>query len=231
MSARHPHSLIHRRELLAGAGAAGLSAIPIAACGQPRAPATSPRLIAGTACPATPRQTEGPFYFDPRLVRADMTEGRPGVPLALRLQVVDADGCALAERARVDVWHCDAAGAYSGYERERTGGETWLRGTQIADQEGIVAFRTVYPGWYQGRAPHIHFKSWLGDGRELTSQLYFPDALSDRIYANAPYAGRGGRPLRNAEDGIFRRLGGAAPMAEVRPGAGGYEAAMVIALA
>ena len=221
-----PHPHIARRELLLALGA-----LPVLACAKAPPAASSDRLIAGTSCPATPRQTEGPFYFDPELVRRDIAGGRPGVPLRLRLQIVAAADCAPSRRARVDVWHCDAAGAYSGYERERTGGETFLRGTQFADADGVVEFATRYPGWYQGRAPHVHVKAWLEGGRELTSQIYFPDALSDRIYAEGPYSGRDtGRRLRNADDGILRRLGGAAPIAEVAPAAGGYGAAVVIAL-
>lgn len=224
---------IHRRELVAGAGALGLSALPIVACaGQPAAPAaTGARLIAGSSCLVTPEQTEGPFYFDPALVRRDLTEGKAGIPFRLRLQIVDAAGCVPGPGARVDVWHCDAAGAYSGYDRERTAGARWLRGTQFADAEGVAEFATIWPGWYEGRAPHIHVKAWLPDRREVTSQVYFSDALSDRLYAEAPYAGRSGRRLRNGDDFIFRRLGPAAPLVQVAAAANGYVGAIVIALA
>jgi len=229
MTPDRPPALFHRRALLTGAGALGLSAL---ACARaPAAPAaTSARLIAGTACPVTPEQTEGPFYFDPELVRQDIAEGKAGVPLRLRLQIVDAAACAPSRRARVDIWRCDAAGAYSGYDREHSAGARWLRGTQFADAEGVAAFTTLYPGWYQGRAPHIHVKAWLPDGRELTSQLYFPDALSDAIYGQGAYAARAGRRQRNGDDGIFRRAGGDVPMAEVARSADGYDGAIVIAL-
>ncbi|MGQ0559190.1 MAG: intradiol ring-cleavage dioxygenase [Sphingosinicella sp.] len=222
---------IDRRNLLLGAGALGLLSLPISACGQPRPPARSTRLIAGDTCPVTPRQTEGPFYFDPRLVRRDITERRPGVPLRLQLQIVGADACAPLSGTRVDVWHCDAGGIYSGYEREGSSGETFLRGTQLADADGVVNFRTLYPGWYQGRAPHIHLKAILGDGRELISQLYFPDDLSQQIYGEGAYAGRPGTAVRNGDDGIFRRLRGAAPMAAMTRAGPGYEGRIVIALA
>lgn len=232
MSPRHPRYTIDRRELLVGAGALGLAAIPILACAkQPATAATSTRLIAGTACPVTPRQTQGPFYFDPRLVRQDLAEGKAGVPLSLRLQIVEASACAPSERARVDLWHCDASGAYSGYDSERSTGERWLRGTQFADADGVVTFRTLYPGWYEGRAPHIHVKAVMADGRELVSQLYFPDALSDQLYAEGAYAGRAGRRLRNAEDWIFRGLDGQAPLAEMARTPQGLAGAIVIALA
>ena len=221
-----------RRDVVAGIGVATLA--PLLACArepQSSAPAFGQgRLIAGESCPLTPRQTEGPFYFDPRLVRRDIREGRPGVPLRLRLQVVGAANCAPEERARVDVWHCDAAGAYSGYDSERTTGEAWLRGSQLADADGVVEFETVFPGWYSGRATHIHCKARTADGREVTSQIYFPDELSDRIHAESAYRGRGARRLRNGDDGIFRGAGGNVPLAEVVRSAAGYDGAVVLAL-
>ena len=97
-------------------------------------------------------------------------------------------------------------------------------------RDGVAAFDTLYPGWYEGRAPHIHVKAWLADGRELTSQLYFPDALSDAVYGQGPYAGRAGRRQRNGDDGIFRRAGGDVPMTQVARAGGGYDGAIVIAL-
>jgi protocatechuate 3,4-dioxygenase beta subunit len=221
-------TLFHRREMLIGA--LGLAALPACAKEAARPAATGARLIAGTTCPVTPAQTEGPFYFDPRMVRADIAEGKAGTPLRLRLQIVDAAACTPQQRARVDIWHCDAAGVYSGYDRERSAGQRWLRGTQFADGEGVAAFNTLYPGWYEGRAPHIHVKAWLDGGRALTSQLYFPDDLSDAVYRDGAYAGHAGSHMRNAEDGIFSRAGGDVPMAQVARAANGYDGAIVITL-
>jgi protocatechuate 3,4-dioxygenase beta subunit len=228
-----PPTRIDRRQLILGAGALGLSSIPIltAACAE-RGPAASGggRLIAGDSCPLTPEQTEGPFYFDPKLLRSDIKEGRPGVPLLLRVQVVDTTDCAAFANARVDVWHCDSAGVYSGYDSERSAGETFLRGTQRADAQGTVSFETIYPGWYAGRATHIHCKAIAADGREVTTQFYFPDELSDSVYRESSYAApRGGRRPVNAEDGLFRD-GGDATMLQIRRGAGGYEGAIVVAM-
>ena len=224
--------LYDRRHLMLGAGAFGL-AVPLlaGACARQR-PAASGRgrLIAGDTCPVTPSQTEGPFYFDPKLVRTAIAEGRPGVPLRLRLQIVDAADCGALDKTRVDIWHCDAAGQYSGYDSERSAGETFLRGTQFADDEGIVSFATIFPGWYDGRATHIHCKAWAGDGREVTSQIYFPDALSDAVYGEGPYAGRDSRRrLRNVDDGIFRGAG-AGTLVDMRRSAEGYDGAIVLAL-
>lgn len=220
---------IGRREVVNGLGAAALA--PLLACArQPEEAAASAggaRLIAGSTCPVTPRQTEGPFYFDPRLVRRNVREGRPGMPLLLRLQVVTAAGCAPVAGARIDIWHCDAAGVYSGYASERSERRTWLRGTQYADRDGTAAFETVYPGWYGGRATHVHVKAWLPEGKgEITSQLYFPDPVSDAVYVEAPYSRRVGRRLRNGEDGIF----GGDMVADTKRGAGGLESALVLAL-
>ena len=225
-------SLSDRRGVLGGLAAVPL--LPVLACarGADEAAAAAPgSLIAGTTCPVTPRQTEGPFYFDPKLVRRDVREGRPGLPLRLRLQVVGAAACVPVAGARVDIWHCDPAGAYSGYESEGSGGETWLRGTQLADSNGVVLFETVYPGWYPGRATHIHCKAWLPEGKgEITSQLYFPDDLSDAVYREPPYSDRRGQRLRNDDDGIFRQSGREAPLAEAKRGAAGLDAALVLAL-
>lgn len=226
-------TLIHRRELLLGAGAAGLASLPLVACaGQRPVPpvASSNSLIAGNLCPMTPEQTEGPFYFDPQLVRADIAEGKAGIPLRLRLQIVDAAACAPSRQARVDIWHCDAAGVYSGYDRERTDGQRWLRGTQFAGTDGVVTFNTIFPGWYEGRATHIHLKAWMPDGRAVTSQLYFDEGLNDAVYRQGPYAAHGGQRQRNAEDFIFRDAGEHVPMARVTRGANGLDGALVIAL-
>jgi protocatechuate 3,4-dioxygenase beta subunit len=149
-----------------------------------------PGLIAAEVCHLTPELTEGPFYFDPRLDRADVAEGRPGLAVDLALQVVDPS-CAPIRGARVDIWQCDALGVYSG--TTASPGETFMRGSRPTDAEGVARFRTLYPGWYRGRAPHIHFKARLDDGRTLTSQLFFPDELSRPVYALPPYAGRKGR--------------------------------------
>lgn len=227
-------TVIHRRELLIGAGAAGLTSLPIVACaGQHPIPpvASSNSLVAGSTCPVTPEQTEGPFYFDSELLRADIAEGKPGVPLRLRLQIVDAAACAPSQRARVDLWHCDATGTYSGYDQEHSSGERWLRGTQFADNAGVATFNTIYPGWYEGRATHIHLKAWMPDGREITSQLYFPEELNDAVFREGPYAGQRGARRRNEEDGIFRRSGAHVPMAEVSRSGAGVAGAIVIALA
>ena len=168
------------------------------------------------ACVLTPQADEGPYYHDPKLVRTDITEGKKGVPLVLLLQVIDTSGCTPLSGARVDVWHTDAVGAYSGYEGQgddqavSTTGQTFLRGTQMTDTLGEVTFTTIYPGWYPERTPHIHLKVFLDEQNVLTSQLYFPDALSEYIYQNvSPYNTRTvERDTVNTTDSVLHDSGG-----------------------
>jgi protocatechuate 3,4-dioxygenase beta subunit len=152
--------------------------------------APGPAVSVMPACILTPASIPGPFYFDPKLERADITEGHPGAPLRMRFMVMDAATCVPIPRARVDVWHTRADGFYSGYpgqgdnrKADSTGG-TFMRGTQFSDARGEAEFRSVYPGWYGGRTAHVHFKIFIDDRNMLTGQMYFPDALSQYIYAN-----------------------------------------------
>jgi protocatechuate 3,4-dioxygenase beta subunit len=187
-------------------------------------------------CAITPEATEGPFYFDPKLERADITEGKAGIALNVRLQVVDA-GCRPLAGARVDIWHCDAQGHYSGYPGQGDGqdvdtsGQSFLRGWQKTDDTGIVSFATIYPGWYRGRATHIHFKVFPNDNSVMTGQLFFPDSLSEQIFTTvAPYTDRsGGRDTLNAGDGIARRAGPLS-QAALREVADAYQALMIVAV-
>lgn len=184
----------------------------------------------------TPRMVEGPFYFDPDLVRRDITEGRAGVPLRLSLQVTDGATCAPIPDARVDVWHCDATGQYSGYGRQgddgsiSTEGEKFLRGTQMTDAAGEAHFTTIYPGWYRGRTTHIHFKVLFDETAMLTGQMYFPDALSEYIFTNvAPYTERTAkRDTLNSTDWIAGADGDHITFVNVREEADAYVATLVI---
>jgi protocatechuate 3,4-dioxygenase beta subunit len=181
-------SLLSRRAALTTLASAPaiVSCAPGAFAQTPAAPA----VALTPACILTPAAVPGPFYFDPKLQRADITEGNPGVPLRLRFIVLDAADCTPVSGARVDVWHTRADGYYSGYPGQGdkhnvdTSGGTFMRGTQIADGRGEAAFRSVYPGWYGGRTVHVHFKVFIDDKDMLTGQMYFPDALSQYIFAN-----------------------------------------------
>jgi protocatechuate 3,4-dioxygenase beta subunit len=171
---------------------------------------TTTLMPGADVCVLTPEVTEGPYYFDPAMERADITEGFAGIPTQIKLQVVDG-ACQPIKGARVDIWHCNAAGVYSGYANQTGGvdttGQTFLRGTLFADDKGIVAFSTIYPGWYSGRTTHVHFKVFLDETNVLTGQIFFPDALSQYIYENIePYKTRGAdRDTLNKTDSIAQQ--------------------------
>jgi protocatechuate 3,4-dioxygenase beta subunit len=157
-------------------------------------------------------------------VRRDIREGRPGTPFDLRVTVVDADGCTTIEDAAVDVWHCDAGGAYSGVSGDDG---TFLRGVQLTDADGLAEFRTIYPGWYTGRAVHLHVKVNLGGSETFTGQLFFDDATTAGVYEAEPYADRGEPDTSNAADSIFGQSGGSTVVAVTRGGAG-YSGAVTL---
>lgn len=155
-------------------------------------------LNEATSCTLAPETTEAPYYFDVDSIRSDICEDRDGVSMRLALRVQDAsEGCAPVSNAVVDIWHCDAEGLYSGYESASRGGlggsgttdeETYLRGAQVTDADGVVEFATIYPGWYRGRAVHVHFKVHLDQSTVLTGQLLFDEKFTDEIYDAEPYA-------------------------------------------
>jgi protocatechuate 3,4-dioxygenase beta subunit len=175
-------------------------------------------------CVLTPEMTEGPYYVPDEAVRRNITEGLPGTPLALRLTVVNASTCKAIAGVKVDVWHANALGVYSGVQGN-TG--TFMRGIQPTNAHGLALFETVYPGWYTGRAVHIHVKVHLGGNVVHTGQLFFPDALTDTVYTKAPYSSRPGRDTRNATDAIFRN-GGSRSMLKVSRSSAGYAGAIAL---
>ncbi|WP_454717625.1 dioxygenase family protein [Caulobacter segnis] len=197
---------LHRRGLLALGLAAGTGA------------AAQPSLRPGPKL--TPAVTEGPYYLAGAPVRTDIAEDLPGVAVELRFHVFDEQGAPLPG-ARVDVWHCDAQGRYSGVG-ETPQAARFLRGVQPVDGGGAATFRTVYPGWYEGRTTHIHYKVWLGQQALLTSQVFLPDALNEFLYLQAADYRRGRpRDTLNRNDGIARQ-GGEATFAAVAEGEDRY---------
>jgi protocatechuate 3,4-dioxygenase beta subunit len=173
----------------------------------------------------TPEQTEGPYYIAGEKLRRNITEGHPGAPLVLRTTVVDATTCRPIGNAAVDVWHADAAGVYSGFGSGASN-RTFMRGIQRTNARGLAEFRTVYPGWYQGRTVHIHVKVHVGGTVVHTGQLYFSDGLTDKVYLRAPYSSRPNRTTRNADDMIFRN-GGVRSMLKVKRSAAGVYLATI----
>jgi protocatechuate 3,4-dioxygenase beta subunit len=181
-------------------------------------------LLPANACMLTPQMTEGPFYLDINKVRADITEGRPGTPLALSLTIMNAGTCKPIANAAVDIWHTDAAGTYSGVQGDSG---IYMRGTQRSDANGFVEFKTVYPGWYNGRTVHIHTLVHAGGNAVHTGQLFFDDAVTDEAYKAAPYNKRGNRDQRNANDGIYQGGGQASTLKPTKSG-NGYAASMIM---
>jgi protocatechuate 3,4-dioxygenase beta subunit len=164
---------------------------------------TSDEMFDGAAtCTVTPELTEGPFYFDVDRIRSDITEDRDGTPLRVALRVRDAGSCEPIENAVVDIWHCDALGSYSGFD-DQPDRTTYLRGAQVTNGQGVVQFRTIYPGWYPGRTVHIHAKVHLDNQTVLTTQLFTTREYDDKVFARAPYADDPGRDAFNEDDGIF----------------------------
>jgi protocatechuate 3,4-dioxygenase beta subunit len=210
--------------------------------------ATSSTVLAdagarGSMCVVRPEMTEGPYFVDEMLnrsdIRPDPADGsvKPGAPLQLTFNVstLAAAACTPLAGALVDVWHCDHLGVYSDVSDPgfNTVGKKFLRGYQVTDARGVARFSTVYPGWYQGRTVHIHFKirsvPSSRPGFEFTSQLYFDDALTDRVHAQQPYAAKGQRTVRNDRDGIYRR-GGSQLLLALTETSGRYTATFDVAL-
>ena len=229
--------LLKRREILGFIG--GTAVVSLIGCFRGQSTSAKPTgtltQAAIPTCVVRPQQTEGPYFVDDRLnrsdIRSDPSDGsiKQGVPLRLVFHVSKIDGrsCTPLSGATVDIWHCDAKGAYSDVTDRSfsTVGQKFLRGYQVTDANGTVEFVTIYPGWYPGRTVHIHFKignnSTSERSYEFTSQLYFDDSLTDRIYAQPPYASAGQRTLKNDQDGIFRD-GGEQLMLQLTKDALGY---------
>lgn len=165
---------------------------------------------------ATRQAAEGPFYIEEKLERSDVSDGQPGIPLALDLEVVEARNRSALSGARIDIWHADAAGCYSGFQGQgderaiSTVDQRYLRGTQFADAAGKVGFTTIYPGWYAGRTAHIHFKVFVDDKAVSLGQIYFPDDLNRFVFTMVPpYSARKRRrDTLNREDPVLASTGG-----------------------
>jgi protocatechuate 3,4-dioxygenase beta subunit len=219
----------------------GVGATPSAgATASPFASASVVAVASGLpSCVVVPELTEGPYYVNENLERADIrvdtATGQPvaGTTLVIDWVVsqVDGNACIPLEGVLVDVWHCDALGVYSDVGSAQ--GHDFLRGYQHTDANGRAAITTVYPGWYQGRAVHIHFKirtdATASRGFEFTSQLFFEDALNAEVFSQGAYAPKGAPDRTNASDGIYEQSQGMTLLKPVKDGAG-YRATFEIAL-
>ncbi len=156
-------------------------------------------------CEATCEMTLGPCHSSSP-VRKDVSEGYPGLPVRLALRILDTS-CQPAEGATVEIWHTRNSGLYSGTNDNGefdvsfcTGDDTdaqaheYFRGIQTTDANGRVDFDTCFPGWYSGRAIHIHFIVAIGTARYLVSQLFFPQDAIDEIFASHPTTRASARP-------------------------------------
>src|SRR5688572_9061333 len=232
--------ILTRREVLALLGVAGAGAVASRLKAQPAlerviAAAPAPGAIWMPACVVTPAQMEGPYFVDEKLNRVDIRSDpgtgtmSAGAPLDVELRVfrVANGACEPMAGAMVDIWQCDAMGVYSDVRDTTVGfntaGQKFLRGYQMTDASGVAKFTTIYPGWYQGRTVHVHFKVRAKSGArdlEFTSQLYFDDAFTDRVLAKAPYSSKAGTRTPNERDGIFRQGGRQLMMTVAEHGAG-----------
>lgn len=168
----------------------------------------TPAMFAGLAiCAVPPSAAAGPFPSIEQLDRRDVTEGYPGHPFRLGMRVVD-DSCQGVPAAEVEIWHTDASGDYSSYLDDGSGkdegeGTTFCRGFQTADNDGIVEFQTIFPGWYDQRAVHIHVRVRIDGESVLTTQLYLDEAYADAIFETGEYAQFGSPQVRWADDGLI----------------------------
>ncbi|MFF4832315.1 intradiol ring-cleavage dioxygenase [Streptomyces sp. NPDC001315] len=194
------------------------------------------------ACVLMSSVTEGPYYLDGALVRKDITEGKSGVPLTLRITVQDTtESCNPVAGAAVEIWHCDAWGYYSGYTTANPGGSapaesedgstandnTYLRGYQIANGNGVVKFETIFPGWYTPRTCHIHVRVHTGGAKEdgtyeggkinYTGQLFFDDAAAEAIFALEPYSKHSGSYTTLDNDMVYDGGGASSGLLTLEP--------------
>jgi protocatechuate 3,4-dioxygenase beta subunit len=201
---------LNRREAIGVMGAAAGAAIAFGCSDSSTSPSTTTTATTTTtttgstnaACAVTPQETVGPFPSLTGLFRSDIRESKGGTMLTLTIKVVNVNAsCAAVPSANVEIWQCDAAGNYSEYGTQTT--QTYLRGIQTTNSNGEVVFTTIYPGWYQGRATHIHVEVTIGGVSKKATQIAFPESVNNTVYASGVYASRGANPMSNASDGIF----------------------------
>lgn len=226
---------LERRDVLYALGS--FVAMGFLGCGgqsSPTSPSSTSTSSSNASCVVTPAVTEGPYFVDERLNRSDIRSDpatgvvKAGVPLDLAVklsQITSSGACVPLVGALVDIWHCDGLGVYSDVSAQNSVGQRFLRGYQLSDANGDARFTTIYPGWYAGRAVHIHFKvrtnPGSNSGLEFTSQMFFDETLTDIVYAQAPYNTRGRRTTTNATDGIYQG-GGSQLLFALSPSGNGY---------
>ena len=213
---------LRRREMLAVLGA-GVSAVFGACTSSPTSPSVATTATGSSSggggtgtsaasCAVIPSETEGPYPDKTGMIsnsaffRRDVTEGKPGLPVTLTLTVVNASSnCSPVSGANVEIWQCDAAGHYSEYLQPGFDGtgQTFLRGIQTTDGNGQVTFTTIHPGWYMGRATHIHVDVFRSGSLVKTTQIAFPENITAQVYATGVYARKGQNTTSNSSDMVF----------------------------
>jgi len=189
------------------------------------------------SCAVTAEETAGPYpdrigmIGNQAFFRQDITEGKSGLPLTLTLAIVNVrQNCAAIANASVEIWQCDASGNYSEYAQPGYDGtgQTFLRGLQTTNASGQVSFRTIYPGWYMGRATHIHVQVFVNGTVVKTTQVAFPEAVSAAVYRTGVYAAKGLNATSNASDNVFSDGTGTEMAALTGDASSGYTATLTV---
>jgi protocatechuate 3,4-dioxygenase beta subunit len=225
---------INRREAIGAIGAAAGAAIAFGCSNSatsPSATTTTDTTTGSTnsACAVTPTETLGPYPSVTDIFRSDIRETKTGTVLTLTIKVVNVNAnCAAVSGANVEIWQCDATGNYSEYGMQTS--LTYLRGIQTSNANGDVTFTTIYPGWYQGRATHIHVEVTIGGVSRKVTQIAFPESINNAVYATGVYASRGSNPMSNLSDGIFADSLSSELVTPVGAPTSGYAAAFQVAI-
>lgn len=173
---------------------------------------SSDPTVTPSSCSVTNSETEGPFptKSPASYATTNIVSDRQGTPLTIKVYIRNVNAsCAVIKGAIVDIWHCDAAGNYSQYggtQMQSTNytSVNFLRGRQTTDTNGMAAWTSIYPGWYSGRAPHIHVHVYNSSGTSLlVTQIAFPEDVSKVVYAQGVYASHGQADTTNARDNVF----------------------------
>lgn len=195
----------------------GTTSVPliIQACKKETDGSTDDDTDAGSgSCSVTDTETDGPYPLyasrGSSIQRVDITDGKTGLQLDMTITIRNVnDNCNVLANARVDVWHCDKDGYYSGYSNsgylgtQNNSALVFCRGLQYTDSSGQAKFKTIYPGWYTGRVTHIHAQVYVGTSLKLTTQIAFPDAINTAVYKTSLYSVHGQNSITNAADNII----------------------------
>lgn len=226
---------ITRREAIGALSAVG-AALALGCGSTPTSPSAAGSSTGGgttstnAACAVTPSETVGPYPSLSDFIRSDIREGKAGTLLTLTVRVVNVSAaCAAVSGAAVEIWQCDSAGNYSQYGSQA--GQTYLRGLQTTNANGEVVFTTIYPGWYQGRATHIHVEVTSGGVSRKVTQIAFPENVNSAVYATGVYASRGSNPTSNANDNVFSDGFASELVTPTGDPAGGYAATFQVGVA